>query len=157
MIIEAAIPARLSAPAVSKMSVRIAVDALPEIGRINKNGASPSGILSFSRSNAMGAVIPQFENIAMAQKSRQRVGNRSIAVVNPRLAPMRKASNNGFFEVRIKIPQRKTIAGIIPDEIVSIRSDIFGNSAFFRYIGKNEDGSVDRLGGIKSLSRAKTR
>lgn len=120
MIIDAAIPARLSTPVVSKMSAKIAVDALPDIGRIRRNGASPSGIPTLSSRPAAASVIPQLENIATAQKSTQRVGKRSIDVENPRFAPLRKASNSGFFEVSISNPQRKITAGIIPAEIFSI-------------------------------------
>lgn len=119
IITDAASPAALSGPIELNISASIAVDAAPETGRINKNGASPSGIPMCVRNPAAAFAIPHDVNIDTAQNNTHNVGNNPTADVKPFFAPLKNESKSGFFETRINPPHKAITAGIIDETIAS--------------------------------------
>lgn len=100
IIVEAIIPIILSTPLFFIISNATAVEALPEIGRININGNTSDGIFSnfkngervfWSKSN-----IPEVLRALIAKKRAISVGKIEITVFIPSFTPRQKTIKNFY-------------------------------------------------------------
>lgn len=104
------------------MSVKSAVEALPESGLITIKGTSSLGTPSLSntgdRASLMISAQPLAENIDMAVINKTRVGIMENAVFIPSPAPSEKALAVSFFDTMHPMPKSIRRKG-------KIKSDIF--------------------------------
>ena len=130
IITEAQREAKESGPLLERISLYVASDALPEIGRVRIKGKSSFGTPIISKNGASRLVIysqaPDFVNILTPTISATIVGSKPIAVFAPPSLPLKKlAKKSFFFEKRIIRETSSRIRGKTKYEIFSIFSTDF--------------------------------
>ena len=120
---DAVFPAKLSAPYFSKSSEIIALEALPEIGRIMTSGRISDGIPIFSQKgeifSAKKSTMPDAESIDTETIKIIRVGNRFVQILMPFRVPSRKLSKEVFFEKSNAAPVMTMIPQMTAEAISS--------------------------------------
>ena len=115
IIIDAHLPAKLSAPFRTKSSFTVAFAALPERGRTKTSGTISEGnpildVTGTIRSHNVD-IAPLLENIPNAVISITNTGIRPTAVFSPSFAPSTNAENRSCFEQRSNMPVNVSIPG----------------------------------------------
>ena len=117
-------PAKLSGPTRSNSSVKEAVEALPENGRVSKSGKTSAGTPSVftigERREESNSTAPDALSIETPTIKAQSVGKSCTAVSSPCRAPTRKESNRSFLPNKRMIPTAPRMSGIGRVEMKSI-------------------------------------